>query len=118
VIDDEEAARLVAKEMLERTGYRVIVASDGCEGLQQYQKTPRAIDAVLLDLTMPHLDGEETFHRIRAINPDARVVLTSGYDEREVAQRFHGLGLAGFLQKPYTPTELRTKIAEVLAKKE
>jgi len=118
VIDDEEAARLVAKEMLERTGYRVIVASDGCEGLQQYQKTPRAIDAVLLDLTMPHLDGEETFHRIRAVNPDARVVLTSGYDEREVAQRFHGLGLAGFLQKPYTPTELRTKIAEVLAKKE
>ncbi len=114
VIDDEEAARLVAQEMLERSGYRVIVASDGCEGLQQYQKTPRAIDVVLLDLTMPHLDGEETFHRIRAIRPDARVVLTSGYDEHEVARRFHGLGLAGFLQKPYTPAELRAKIAEAL----
>ena len=114
VIDDEEAARLVAKEMLERTGYRVLVASDGCEGLQVFQQTPRAIDAVLLDLTMPNLDGEETFHRIRAINPDARVVLTSGYDEHEVARRFHGMGLAGFLQKPYTPVELRSKIAEAL----
>ena len=115
VIDDEEAARLVAQEMLERSGYRVIVASDGCEGLQQYQKTPRAIDVVLLDLTMPHLDGEETFHRLRAIRPDARVVLTSGYDEHEVARRFHGLGLAGFLQKPYTPAELRARIAEALS---
>jgi len=114
VIDDEEAARLVAKEMLERSGYRVIVASDGCEGLQQYQQRPHSIDAVLLDLTMPHLDGEETFHRIRSINPDARVVLTSGYDEHEVAHRFHGIGLAGFLQKPYTPLELRSKIADVL----
>lgn len=114
VIDDEEAARLVAREMLERSGYNVIVASDGCEGLQQYQKTPRAIDVVFLDLTMPHLDGEETFHRIRSIRADARVVLTSGYDEHEVARRFHGMGLAGFLQKPYTPTELRTKIAEAL----
>nr|HPJ99856.1 PAS domain S-box protein [Candidatus Hydrogenedentota bacterium] len=117
VIDDEEAARLVAQEMLERSGYRVLAAADGCEGLQQYQKTPRAIDVVLLDLTMPHLDGEETFHRIRAIRPDARVVLTSGYDEHEVARRFHGLGLAGFLQKPYTPTELRSKIAEALSEK-
>jgi len=105
----------VAQEMLERSGYRVIVASDGCEGLQQYQKTPRAIDVVLLDLTMPHLDGEETFHRLRAIRPDARVVLTSGYDEHEVARRFHGLGLAGFLQKPYTPAELRARIAEALS---
>ncbi|MFO7974607.1 MAG: PAS domain S-box protein, partial [Candidatus Hydrogenedentota bacterium] len=114
VIDDEEAARLVAKEMLERSGYRVLVATDGCEGLQVYQQTPHGIDAVLLDLTMPHLDGEETFHRIRSINADARVVLTSGYDEQEVAHRFHGMGLAGFLQKPYTPVELRSKIAEVL----
>ncbi len=115
VVDDEEAARLVAQEMLERTGYRVIAAADGCEGLQQYQKAPNAIDVVLLDLTMPHLDGEETFHRIRAIRQDARVVLTSGYDEHEVARRFHGLGLAGFLQKPYTPAELRAKIAEALS---
>ena len=115
VIDDEEAARLVACEILERNGYRVIAASDGCEGLQQYQKIPHGIDVVLLDLTMPHLDGEETFHRIRSIRSDARVILTSGYDEGEVAKRFHGMGLAGFLQKPYTPSELRTKIVSVLA---
>jgi len=56
---------------------------------------------VLLDLTMPDMDGEEVFERIREIRCDARVILSSGYSETELRERFRGRGIAGFIQKPY-----------------
>ena len=69
------------------------------------------IVVVLLDLTMPHLDGEETFRELRRLRPDVRVILSSGYNEQETTDRFAGKGLAGFLQKPYGLRPLGEKIA-------
>jgi two-component system cell cycle sensor histidine kinase/response regulator CckA len=65
---------------------------------------------VLLDLTMPLTSGEETLHRLRAIRPDIPVLLSSGYNQVEVAQRFTGQGVAGFVSKPFSPAALVAKI--------
>ena len=63
---------------------------------------------------MPHLDGEETFRELRRINADVAVILSSGYNEQEVTQRFVGKGLAGFIQKPYQVSALRAKLQQIL----
>ncbi len=91
-------------------GFQVVTASDGIEGLSAYCTCSETICAVLLDLTMPRMDGEETFRELRALRPDACVVLMSGYSEQEAGARFVGKGLAGFLQKPFTPDELRERL--------
>ena len=69
---------------------------------------------MLLDLTMPHLDGEARFRELRRIRADVRVILSSGYNEQELIERFAGKGLAGFIQKPYRPAQLADKLREVL----
>jgi CheY-like chemotaxis protein len=69
---------------------------------------------VILDLTMPNLDGEACYRQLRQIKPDVKVVLTSGYNEQDVVNLFAGKGLAGFLQKPFTSADLINKIREVL----
>ena len=110
VIDDEETVRRVAGKILMSMGFQVVTANDGIEGLSAYRTCSESICAVLLDLTMPRMDGEETFRELRALRPDACVVLMSGYSEQEAGARFVGKGLAGFLQKPFTPDELRERL--------
>ena len=123
VIDDEESVRRVAGKMLMSMGFQVVTANDGLDGLNAYRTCSETICAVLLDLTMPRMDGEETFRELRKLRPDACVVLMSGYNEQEAGARFVGQGLAGFLQKPFTPDELRERLRafganlEVLAEK-
>ena len=114
VVDDEESVRLVVRRMLERFGFTVLTAADGYEGLQVLRQHVEKIVAVLLDLTMPGMDGEETFRQMRHLRADVPVILSSGYDEQDVASRFAGKGLAGFIQKPYQPTELIAKLRSVL----
>jgi PAS domain S-box-containing protein len=114
VVDDEEVIRRTAKSMLERYGYTVIVAEDGKEGLELFRTVAEKVAAVLLDMTMPVMSGEETFRRLTAIKPDLRVILSSGYNEVEAVRRFSGKGLAGFIQKPYTAQALVEKIRSVL----
>lgn len=111
VIDDEEAVRMVAGKMLKTLGFEVLSASDGEQGLRVYRVHHDAICAVLLDLTMPRMDGEETFRELRRIRAEACVILMSGFNEQEAGARFVGKGLAGFLQKPFTPDELRERLA-------
>ena len=110
VVDDEESVRRVAGRMLAALGFEVITARDGVEGLNAFRAAGETICAVLLDLTMPRLDGEETFRELRQLRPDARVILMSGFSEQEAGARFVGKGLAGFLQKPFTPDELREQL--------
>ena len=102
VIDDEDMVRQTAKSALESYGYRVIVASNGKEGVRVFQERSREVAAVLLDMTMPVMSGEEALVRLKSIRPDIRVVLSSGYNEADATRRFTGKGLAGFVQKPYT----------------
>ncbi|HEY6041174.1 MAG TPA: GAF domain-containing protein, partial [Anaerolineae bacterium] len=114
VVDDEDVVRNVTKRMLERFGYGVMMASDGREGVDVYKTSMDRIALVLLDMTMPHMNGEETFRELRVIRPEVKVLLMSGYTEQEATSRFAGKGLAGFLQKPYTPQELHEKIQSIL----
>ncbi|HCK80318.1 MAG TPA: hypothetical protein DIC59_02475 [Candidatus Competibacteraceae bacterium] len=102
LVDDEESVRIMGTRMLERVGFEVLAASDGREALEIYQERPDDIALVLLDLTMPDLDGEETFRELRRMDPNVCVVMSSGYTESEIAPRFAGKRLSGFLQKPYT----------------
>jgi len=114
VIDDEEAVLETAKGALELFGYNVLVAADGREGVNCFRENSRSITAVLLDMTMPVMSGEEALMHLKTIRPDVPVVLSSGYDEDEATRRFTGKGLAGFVQKPYTAAALAEKMQSVI----
>jgi len=114
LVDDEEHVRSVAGAMLERLGFTVTQAADGGEALERFRADPDGFSCVILDLTMPRMDGEEAFRELRRIRPDAKVILSSGYSEQEVVRKFLGKGLAGFIQKPYRTAELMERIASVL----
>ena len=117
VVEDEESVRTVNRMALEKFGYTVIVAEDGREGVDVYNRCHQDIDLVLLDMTMPYLNGEEVLREIRLKNPQARVVLTSGYSESDSVGEMTKIGMTGFLPKPYRPTDLLRCIQEVLEKK-
>jgi two-component system, cell cycle sensor histidine kinase and response regulator CckA len=115
VVDDEAVVRVTAKHALERYGYDIMLAGDGAAALDAYRESLHRIGMILLDLTMPMMNGEETLRRLQTINPRVRAPLSSGYNEAEAVQRFAGKGLAGFIQKPYTASALAGKVKEVLA---
>ena len=106
VVDDESHVRVITGHMLRRAGFSVIEARDGFEALRILQEDVQQVGCVILDLSMPDLDGEETFRMIRQAGLDVPVILSSGYDETEVTLRFGASDLAGFLQKPYTRSDL------------
>ncbi len=114
VVDDDETVRTVVKMMLEEAGFRVITAVDGVKALDLFREQGNVIDLVLLDMTMPHMNGEETFRELRRIDPHVRVILSSGYNEQDATDRFAGKGLAGFIQKPFRSAMLMKKIKEAL----
>lgn len=93
VIDDEEAICAITRHMLRQMGFEVATASDGREGVEVFREMAASNPLVLLDLTMPHLDGAEAFAQLRRIRPDVRVILMSGYSEHSIATRFAGKGL-------------------------
>jgi PAS domain S-box-containing protein len=111
LVDDEEDVRAVGTEMLAELGFTVVTADDGREAVERFRATP-GLRCVILDMTMPRMDGEETFRELKALDPELKVILSSGYSEDEVTQKFAGKGLAGFIRKPYTLSLLR----EVLEK--
>jgi PAS domain S-box-containing protein len=118
IVDDEETVRAVTARAVERLGFNVLFASDGLEGVETYRAHADEIVCVLLDMTMPRLNGEDAFREIRRIRPDARVILMSGYNEQEATNRFAGKGLAGFLQKPYQLAVLRDALRTALVARE
>jgi two-component system cell cycle sensor histidine kinase/response regulator CckA len=114
IVDDEEAVCAVAEQMLDRMGFSVLTASNGREALNVFQKHVDEIVCVLLDLTMPYMDGVEAFNAMRRLHNSVNVILCSGYNEQEATLRFAGKGLAAFIQKPYDMAVLREKLKEVL----
>ncbi len=117
VIDDEWQVSETVVDMLDMLGVESVIAVGGLEGLQIYQMQRDEICVVLLDLMMPEMDGEETFQRLRAMDPSVNVVITSGYSEMEAMKRFVGQDLAGFIQKPYQPDALFKKINDAFRKR-
>jgi PAS domain S-box-containing protein len=101
LIDDEEGVREITKKMLETIGYTVQCASSGAEGLEAYRAGQHGISAVLLDLMMPGINGEDTFAGLRQINPCVKVVLISGFDAAGAIARLLGAGAVDFVQKPF-----------------
>jgi PAS domain S-box-containing protein len=114
VVDDEEGVRLVAADLLKSMGFDVITAEDGLQALERFRECSDRIKAVLMDLTMPHLDGVETFRELRRLDPGCRVVLTSGYNEQEAIQDFLGKGLVAFVQKPFLRRDLMAAIQKAV----
>jgi PAS domain S-box-containing protein len=114
VVDDEEEILRIASRMLEKLGYTVIACSDGATAVEFYRDTWRDIDLVVLDMLMPGMSGRETFTTIRNVNPDAVVVLTSGFSMDGDIQSLIDSGANGFIQKPFLSNEFTRVIGESL----
>ncbi|MEP6715450.1 MAG: PAS domain S-box protein [Terriglobia bacterium] len=115
VVDDEEIIRRAAKSMLETFGYTAVAADNGKEGVALFELLGEKVAVVLLDMTMPVMSGEDAFARMIAIHPEAKIILSSGYNEVEAIRRFTGKKLAAFLQKPYSAQKLAATIRSVLS---
>jgi len=113
VVDDEEAVRSVASRLLQHEGLTVITAHDGEKAVELFREHADEIAFVLLDLTMPQMDGEQTFHALHGIRADIPVILSSGFSAIEAVERLQHFGLAGFVRKPYTRKVLLEEVARI-----
>jgi CheY-like chemotaxis protein len=115
VVDDEELVRNVCRRMLQHLGWTVLEAPDGPTAIEIVQRKGRDIACALVDLSMPHMDGIEVFRKIRALRPDVKVLLSSGY-AREAGAGARSLdeGVDGFIQKPYSARRLRDELDRLL----
>ncbi len=111
VIDDEESVRDVATAALQSAGYQVVTARDGFEGVVRFRERTADIVCVVVDVSMPRMDGEQTVQQIRALASTVPVLLTSGYTERDARERFARSDVEAFIQKPFRAAELIDKIA-------
>lgn len=115
VVDDEESIRDVASIMLQDMGFDTITANNGEEAVELYRAQQHTIVAVLLDMTMPKMDGKACLAELLCINPDIRVVLSSGYTREDTDDQFPSGLLASFIQKPYTPESLQQVMRQSLS---
>ena len=106
VVDDETLVLKTMRRLLESHGFEVVTATDGVEALELFAKRRDDVRLAIVDLTMPRMDGESCFRELRRLSPALKVLLTSGYNEQEVVERFAGDNPAGFVQKPFTPDTL------------
>ncbi|MFZ4857886.1 MAG: response regulator [Desulfuromonadaceae bacterium] len=116
IVDDEEMIREVCTAMFGELGFEAVTASGGEEALRIFRKQGERINLVLLDYCMPGMDSITVFRELRIIRPDIPVLLASGYSEEEVTERFKGLGLNGFIQKPFNLERLEGEVKRVLIK--
>ena len=114
VIDDEKTVLNVAESALSRKGVIVLTADDGKRGVEIFREHSNVISVVILDLQMPVMGGEQAFPLLHQINRDVPVILSSGFDEKEVTARFSRLKPTSFLQKPFTAQRLIEAVAAVL----
>jgi CheY-like chemotaxis protein len=114
VVDDESGMRNLAGAILENSGFTVLTACDGGDAIRVFRLHAGEVVAIVLDLTMPVMNGEEAAVELRRIRAGVPIILSSGYSEQEVVARFAGKGLAGFLQKPYEPAELTEALQKAL----
>jgi CheY-like chemotaxis protein len=110
VVDDEEMVREFAKKALERHGYTVLLADSGLAAIDAFRRHPGEMALVVLDLSMPHMSGEEALPELSKIRPKVKVVISSGYSEAETMTLFQGQRVSGFVQKPYTFKGLAEKV--------
>jgi CheY-like chemotaxis protein len=114
IVDDEDFVTVLAQRVLSDQGYRVIIAKDGFQSLDIYKRFVSQIDLIILDFTMPIMDGSEVFNELREINPKVPVVLSSGFTEQDKLRWMLAKGLRGFIPKPYTQEKLLLQVRSVL----
>ena len=115
VVDDEASIRTLAQKTLEQFGYRVVLAANGAEAVALYARHGKAISVVLTDMAMPVMDGSATIVALKAIDPEVKIIASSGYAATEVAGKAVGAGVHHFIPKPYTAEILLNEIRSVLA---
>jgi PAS domain S-box-containing protein len=116
VIDDEEHVAAIAREILESADYKVLVELNAYQGIELYKKFQSEISVVLLDMTMPEMSGNEVVRALQAINPDVKIIISSGYSEHEVHKKIGLDNVSGFIQKPYPLQSLLTKVQHVMTR--
>jgi CheY-like chemotaxis protein len=116
VVDDELTIREMMRDVLESSGCEVVLATDGVDALDAYRREWGRLDLVLLDMVMPRMGGLETFRRMIGMDRGARVLLCTGYADNDKAQRALKEGALGLLPKPFTMTELLSRIDRILAR--
>jgi len=116
VVDDEEIVRSVSRDMLTALGLTVLTAEDGERALEIFRHEGGHIDCVLLDLSMPKMDGMAVCREMLRLRPDAKIILSSGYHEQEIIKRGSQEGLSGFIPKPYTLDAMQAVLDPVLKK--
>lgn len=114
IVDDEDLVTILAQRVLTDEGYRIVTAKDGFQAIEIYRKLKDQIALIILDFTMPIMDGADVFAELLQINPKAPVVLSSGFAEQERLRSMLARGLRGFIPKPYTQQKLLTQIRSVL----
>jgi len=114
LVDDEEMVADIGKDMLEKLGYKIIVANHGHEATKLLKTNHDQVDLVILDMIMPEMSGGETFNRLRAIKPDVKILLSSGYSLNGQASEIMQRGCNGFIQKPFNVKQISRKIREIL----
>ena len=115
VVDDELPILEVARKTLEENGYKVLIASDGAEGLAQYAEHRKEVDAVLIDMVMPYLDGAATIRALRKLNPDVKIIASSGLAANDKLFEDADVGVRTFLSKPYSAEKLLRALSEILS---
>ncbi|MCG8571501.1 MAG: response regulator [Spirochaetes bacterium] len=118
VVDDDRAMQNITRNILQELGYKVIIATNGEEGVSVYQEKYQTIKFVILDMTMPKLSGKEAYLEMKKINPDVLVLLISGFKLDDRVQKVLSLGINGFLQKPFSLEQLENKLDEILESKQ
>ena len=112
VVEDEELLLDLLKEMLEGEGYRVLTATDGNQAVDMYRNEMKRISLVLSDMGLPHMGGWEVLRQLKAINPQVKVILSSGFMDAKVRQDMLKSGAKDFIQKPYTPARVLQQIRD------
>jgi PAS domain S-box-containing protein len=115
VVDDEEIVRELAAAALDRRGYEVLTAATGAAAIELARAKCGSVSLAVLDVSMPGMNGHETLERLRALQPELKVIVSSGYSEVEALRQFEGAILSGFIQKPYTVHALAAAVAQALA---
>jgi CheY-like chemotaxis protein len=113
-VDDEELIRSSGKFILEELGYEVILAENGRDAVEIFQKRQKEIDLVILDMIMPEMNGTESFYKMREIDPNCKVIISSGFVKNESLDDLHQDGLVGFVNKPFRIAELSYLLSNVL----
>jgi signal transduction histidine kinase/CheY-like chemotaxis protein len=114
VVDDEKSVLKICVAMVKHCGFTVITASDGADAVRIFRERHDEIDLVLMDLTMPNMDGVAAMRELRRIKPDSKIILSSGFNEQELDERIGDQNPSGFIRKPYSVKNLEAELRRVM----